>query len=246
MDENCEKIKAVLEDLSTASISSTARLIAILEALGIEDREEVERLTNSKASTVREGRRALKIQRQKSITAENPAPEIQRSAGNPAQTMEIQRQKSSDPSRAHATKESSSKIVNNLEDITHTPSPQSVLHGEARVGEEHVGHGVFVNCETVRHERFTISLKAIELDLFGNANSDEIKRVATASAIQWAVEIENGKPAGLVVPGNIRGAVAATVRKHQGRQVAPDGGQVTALSRWKAKKAAQQMEVANG
>lgn len=115
---NCDvKIKMVLQSIADSDLSSTARLVAVLEAFGITDRVEVEALTASKSSTVREAVRALKIQRQKSITAENPAPEIQRaagnpslSAGNPAEAPEIQRQKSSDLACAYI--DLTSKIIN--------------------------------------------------------------------------------------------------------------------------------------
>lgn len=106
MSQTCENIKSQLEEMLGKGLSDKAKLVALLEACGVSDREEVERLLECKQSTLREARRALKIQRQKSSGDGNPAPEIQRSAGNPAQTPEIQRQKSSDPSCAGATKES--------------------------------------------------------------------------------------------------------------------------------------------
>ena len=115
MTYNCVDIKAHLEDLLGKSLSDKAKLVALLDAFGIHDRETVERLLECKPSTLRQARSALKIQRQKSsavdASARNPAPEIQRSAGNPAKTPEIQRQKSSDPSRARAYKESPTEIV---------------------------------------------------------------------------------------------------------------------------------------
>jgi hypothetical protein len=82
--------------------------------------------------------------------------------------------------------------------------------------EEHVGHGVVVNCETVRHRDFTISLKAIEYQLSGSLPMERIKSVAVGQAIQWAVEIEAGKPAHKVVPDKpanfIRGSLQAQKR----------------------------------
>lgn len=126
---SCANVKEVLEAIAGADLSSTARLVAVLEACGITDRAEIERLTASKPSTVREARRALEIQRQdssaripapefqrqNSITAGFPAPEIQQSAGNPAAAPEIQRSQPDCNSLARydsrASKESSSKIV---------------------------------------------------------------------------------------------------------------------------------------
>lgn len=91
MSQTSQEIKAMIEEMSGSGLSSTARLVAVLEAVGVTDRADLERLTDSKPSTLREARRALEIQRQKSSSAGNPAPEIQRCAGNPA----VERQKSS-------------------------------------------------------------------------------------------------------------------------------------------------------
>lgn len=110
MPTECENCKAnpvdILKSLRGADLSDKAKLVAILEAFGVTDREQVETILEAKPSTLRQARQALKIQRQKSSGAGNPAPEIQRCAENPAQTPEIQRQKSSDLSRARANTES--------------------------------------------------------------------------------------------------------------------------------------------
>jgi hypothetical protein len=126
---SCANVKDILEALAGSDLSSTARLVAVLEACGVTDRAEIERLTASKPSTVREARRALdfwrqdssagkaapEIQRQKSSADGIPAPEIQHSAGNPAVALEIQRSEATDLACAdmatHPSKESSSKIV---------------------------------------------------------------------------------------------------------------------------------------
>ncbi len=83
-------MRDLLESLTGKGLSSTAKLIAVLEAAGVTDRAEIERLTECKTSTVRENVRALRsagnpsameIQRQKSITTDgNPSP----SDGNPS------------------------------------------------------------------------------------------------------------------------------------------------------------------
>lgn len=102
-------LKRTLE--AVAGLSSTAKLVALCEAFGIDAKDDLECLLEAKPSTLREAKRALKIQRQKSSGAENPAPEIQQNAGNPAEAPEIQRQKSSVSSCAHATKELPSEVV---------------------------------------------------------------------------------------------------------------------------------------
>lgn len=66
-------------------------------------------------------------------------------------------------------------------------------NAQARDGETEVHAGVFVNCETIRHRDFTISIPAIELQLLGTVSRDEIKAIATGQAIQWATDIAAGK-----------------------------------------------------
>jgi hypothetical protein len=102
-------VKATLE--ATAGLSSTAKLVALCEAFGISGKDALEALLEARPSTLREAKRALKFQRQKSSGDGKPAPEIQRNAGNPAKTPEIQRQKSSVSSCAGATKELPSEVV---------------------------------------------------------------------------------------------------------------------------------------
>lgn len=117
MPTECDNCKAnpvdILTSLKGADLSDKAKLVAILEAFGVTDREQVESILEAKSSTIRDARRALKIQRRKSVTDENPAPEIRRTDENPSpcdenpsQTTEIQRRNSSDPSRARANMES--------------------------------------------------------------------------------------------------------------------------------------------
>ena len=102
---------------ATAGLSSTAKLVALCEAFGLTSKDDLEGLLETRPSTLREAKRALKNQRQNSSGDGKPAPEIQRCAGNPAKTPEIQRQESSAPSCAHATKELPSEVVIPREDI---------------------------------------------------------------------------------------------------------------------------------
>lgn len=130
MPTECENCKAnpvdILTSLKGADLSDKAKLVAILEAFGVTDREQVESILEAKASTIRDARRALKIRRRKSVSDGNPAPEIQRNDEIPSQTTEIQRRKSSDPSRAHATKESPTEIVIYQEEVFTPLVPQAV------------------------------------------------------------------------------------------------------------------------
>lgn len=94
----------------------------------------------------------------------------------------------------------------------------------AREGEESVGHGVFVNCETVRHREFTISIAGIAMqlatapiDMTPEQRRDAARNSAIAHAMQWAAEIEGGKRPSDVVPSHvanfIRGAIVAQFNK---------------------------------
>lgn len=104
--------------------------------------------------------------------------------------------------------------------------------------EEHVGHGVVVNCETVRHPDFVISLKSIEMQLCGAQPMDKIKAAAVGHALQWALEIEGGKPAHKVVPDKpanfIRGSLQAQQRHDSVAAVRRDAAKPRQpkLSRW--------------
>jgi hypothetical protein len=73
MPNQCDDCKAnpvdILRKLQGEGLSDKAKLIAILEAAGVVDREQIETILEAKPSTVRQARQALKIQRQKSSAA---------------------------------------------------------------------------------------------------------------------------------------------------------------------------------
>ncbi len=92
----------------------------------------------------------------------------------------------------------------------------------ARDGEVAHAHGVFVNCETIRHASFTISLPSIELATIASGLPQaEIKQVCLAHAMQWAAEIEGGKLSRDVVPSKIANFLASTIMRDKARAVAP-------------------------
>jgi len=89
-----------------------------------------------------------------------------------------------------------------------------------------LGHGVFVNCETVRHRDFTINLAAVEMQLLGHAGKitrEQIRDFAAGQALQWATELENGtiKKSGL--PRQIARSVAGYLTNHLNQQDAVKG-----------------------
>ncbi len=125
-------MRDLLESLTGKGLSSTAKLIAILEASGVVDRAEIERITECKASTVRENVRALRsagnpsameFQRQKSITSDgNPAQRQNSSAGNPSD--DVQRWNSiASPSRGVVSNPTTVEVVDTNTPSTLSPSP---------------------------------------------------------------------------------------------------------------------------
>ena len=122
-------------------------------------------------------------------------------------------------SRARAQMESPSGIVNinRLSEESHPLTP-SAPAASACVGEvlgpdeEHIGHGVILNCTTIRHPAFTISLPAIELGaLAAGMSREEVRRHCSAHALQWAAEIEGGKAPRDVVPGKVANFLSASL-----------------------------------
>lgn len=113
---------------------------------------------------------------------------------------------------------------NNEREVTPLPpEPEPSAPAERpRVGEEHVGSGVFVNCETVRHKDFSISLKGIELQLNGTVPMDEIKAIAVGQALQWALDIENGKAVHRVVPSNTANFIRGSIQNQRNHQAVTD------------------------
>lgn len=92
-----------------------------------------------------------------------------------------------------------------------------------RVSETHAGHGVFVNCETIRHSAFTISLPAIRLGTQASGlDAEAIKTHCIAHALQWAAEIEAGKLSDTVVPSKIANFLSASIMGATNRKAAAD------------------------
>lgn len=116
------------------------------------------------------------------------------------------------------------KKIEDKKEKTLTPPPPSLPHLDLAPGEERVGGRVVVNCETVRHPGFTLSLPAITMQLvlanvgLSKREAEPIARdAAIAHALQWGAEIDAGRSPQVVVPSNpanfIRGSVAAQMRK---------------------------------
>lgn len=104
----------------------------------------------------------------------------------------------------------SNNIYNNINNLPSLPTQLEL--SAAREGEEIYPGGVFVNCQTIRHAGFSISIPAIQMGIrAGMLPADEIKRRCLAHALQWAEEIEHGKRASDVVPNKISNFLIRTI-----------------------------------
>jgi hypothetical protein len=114
-------------------------------------------------------------------------------------------------------------VNNNIYNKTNNlPSLTAVELDAAREGETGIGNGVFVNCETVRHANFEISLKAIQLQLCGTVDMDTIKSVAAGHALQWATDIASGKSPAKVVPSNTASFIRASIQNQANNAAVTD------------------------
>lgn len=127
---------------------------------------------------------------------------------------------------ARAYMENPSGLDSSQKENKHTPLPPSV--DGPREGEEAVGHGVFVNCETVRHLAFSISLPALTMQLalsnlgLSKREAEPVARqAAIAHALQWAAEIENGKTPDVVRNGNLVNVIRGSVIAMHNKRPAP-------------------------
>ncbi len=99
-----------------------------------------------------------------------------------------------------------------------------ISEGSIGQNETHAGHGVVVNCDTIRHPAFTISLPAIRMGTQASGlTADDVKTHCVAHALQWAAEIEAGKLSGSVVPSKIANFLSASIMGATNRKAAADG-----------------------
>jgi hypothetical protein len=104
-------------------------------------------------------------------------------------------------------------IYNKTNNLLHSPLPTSVELEAPREGETEVPPGLFVNCETIRHRDFTISLTGIDMQLCGTVPMEQIKSIALGHALSWATDIAAGKRADKVVPSNTANFIRASIKR---------------------------------
>jgi len=93
------------------------------------------------------------------------------------------------------------------EGVGQVPAP-----GHAQPDESHLGHGVYVNGETIRHAAFAISLPGIRMGTINSGlTANEVKDRCVAHALQWAVEIEIGRSPRDVLPSKIANFLSRSI-----------------------------------
>lgn len=97
--------------------------------------------------------------------------------------------------------------------------PQGGADTVLKDGEVLLGHRVVVNCQTIRHldGHFALSIPAVECRTLGIMPRDEIKQKLTGFALQWGLEIEQGRDPRKVVPNNPLNWVCASLQGDQTR-----------------------------
>jgi len=112
MNESHDEIKTLLEELSTSDLPASARLIAVLELIGIKSPSDVGRLTGLRERAVRKSKQTLTEHRH--CSAGTVVPDRHCGAAQTGTVVPQRNCGAGDPcadSRARAYKESSTKIV---------------------------------------------------------------------------------------------------------------------------------------
>lgn len=98
------------------------------------------------------------------------------------------------------------------EPVVVPPLPPVPVYPPGNTGEEHRGHGVYLNGHTIRHPAFAISLEGIRMNTINSGlTANEVTERCMAHALQWAVEIENGLRPEKVLPSKIANFLARSI-----------------------------------
>ncbi len=225
MTQNCEKIKTLLEQLSTAHIPASARLIAVLQELGIEAPSDLERLSGLRPSSVRLAKKQITEQRQPASAAGQRSPLARQPASAAGQRS----------SRARAYKESPSEIVNNKIITTTTTDTLSTLNGSADVVVGYVSSWMTAYHETER-DRAARQWIATEI---ARTSSDAVKQAVLLTA--------NKLQSGDLITQPLRFTTGTATRLHAtGSTAAACANKPTALEAYRAAKAAGKLGAIHG
>lgn len=128
-----------------------------------------------------------------------------------SEVVRLNRTSSRVGARAHFELPSEVPLTKKIDSLPLPPHPADGVC--VKEGEELVGHGVIVNCETIRHVSgaFTISLPGIHLGIAGRMSREEVKQRCLAHALQWGAELEAGKSKREVVPSKVANFLSASL-----------------------------------
>lgn len=139
----------------------------------------------------------------------------------PTDTTPVQAEKTQ--SFLRATKE---PITNNQENSVYVSgasanpnSDNQKPNSDMPEGFAPLGHGALINCETIRHPEFVISIPAVKMALALSNLQVDARNACSAAALQWAAALEGGQKKRDVVPGNITGAIVGGVRMGRFREL---------------------------
>jgi hypothetical protein len=109
-------------------------------------------------------------------------------------------------------------VNNNIYNKTNNLLPSHLE--AAREGETEVSPGLFVNCETIRHRDFTISLTGIHMQLCGTVPMEQIKSIALGHALAWAADLGAGRKA--KIPDNTASFIRASIQRQTNETAVTD------------------------
>lgn len=199
--ENCNRIRKELLS-EHDGMTALVQLVAVYAAAGITSSVELSRLTGYSDRAIRKAKAELGCRNQ---GAEGGTRVPVRNQGSGTRVPFP---------RVRANKEYPTDINITKESISHSHTYRDT----AREGEEEVANGLFVNCKSIRHRAFAISIPAIELAALSAGKSfDEIKQFCLGHALQWALDIDNGRSPRDVVPDRVTNFLTASLMGSKNR-----------------------------
>lgn len=145
------------------------------------------------------------------------------------ETEKVTAEEKTSPAPAHA--EDNNNIYNNIyNNNKHLPVIKTSLSEQEAAREpgdtpliQHLENGLIVNCESITHPKFSISLTGIHQQLFGTVPMAEVKDIALGHARQWALDAAAGRPnafpTGVGAAANV---IRASIKAQQARDARAD------------------------
>lgn len=121
---SCVNVKEILEALAGSDVSSTARLVAVLEACGVTSPADLQRLTGTGDRMVRKAKTELKCRNQSAAGTRVPEPEFRSGTIVPFPEPECRNQ-SADLAHARESRVEDNNINTNQDKITNPLTPEA-------------------------------------------------------------------------------------------------------------------------